>query len=54
MMKKVLNETYDDLKVRVGEKKGYKKNAYKYETRTVELVEKHWDYALKQWDYKLE
>lgn len=34
-------------------KKGYKKNAYKYEPRTVELVEKHWDFALKQWDYKL-
>ncbi len=31
----------------------YKKNAYKYEPRTVELVEKHWDFALKQWDYKL-
>ena len=43
-----LETSYED------KKKGYKKNAYKYETRTVELVEKHWDYALKQWDYKLE
>lgn len=34
-------------------KKGYKKNAYKYDPRTVELVEKNWDFALKQWDYKL-
>lgn len=34
-------------------KKGYKKNAYKYAPRTVELVEKHWDFALKQWDYQL-
>lgn len=33
-------------------KKDYKKNAYKYEPRTVELVEKHWDFALKQWNYK--
>lgn len=35
------------------QKKGYKKNAYKYEPRIVELVEKHWDFALKQWDYSL-
>ena len=43
-----------DIAAYLDKKKGYKKNAYKYETRTVELVEKHWDYALKQWDYKLE
>ncbi|MGL5682851.1 MAG: sulfotransferase family protein [Marinifilaceae bacterium] len=34
-------------------KKGYKKNAYQYEPRTVELVEREWDFALEQWDYKL-
>lgn len=33
-------------------KKGYKKNAYKYEDRTIELVEKNWDFALKQWGYE--
>lgn len=43
-----------DIAAYLDKKKGYKKNAYKYEARTVELVEKHWDYALKQWDYKLE
>ena len=43
-----------DIAAYLDKKKGYKKHAYKYETRTVELVEKHWDYALKQWDYKLE
>lgn len=38
----------------VGTKKGYKKNKYKYDTRTVELVEKHWKYALDQWGYHLD
>lgn len=42
-----------DISAYLDKKKGYKKNAYKYDPRTVELVEKHWDFALKQWDYKL-
>lgn len=42
-----------DISAYLEKKKGYKKNAYKYDPRTVELVEKHWDFALKQWDYKL-
>ena len=33
-------------------KKGYKKNAYQYDPRTVELVEKNWGFALKQWGYQ--
>ncbi|MEG0795224.1 MAG: sulfotransferase [Odoribacter sp.] len=37
----------------LNKKKGYKKNAYKYEARTVELVEKYWDFALQQWGYEL-
>ncbi len=37
----------------VGSKKGYKKNKYKYSDRTVSLVEEHWNYALKDWDYQL-
>ena len=37
----------------VGGKKGYKKNKYKYDDRTVQLVQDHWDFALKQWDYSL-
>ena len=37
----------------VGGKKGYKKNKYKYDDRTIRLVEENWDFALKQWDYKL-
>ena len=34
-------------------KKGYKKNKYKYDDRTIRLVEENWDFALKQWDYNL-
>lgn len=34
-------------------KKGYQKNAYQYDPRTIELVEKNWEFALKQWGYKL-
>ncbi|HCW10828.1 sulfotransferase family protein [Bacteroides fragilis] len=37
----------------VGGKKGYKKNKYKYDDRTVQLVQDHWDFALNQWDYSL-
>ena len=34
-------------------KKGYKKNRYKYEPETIEIVEGNWDFALKQWGYHL-
>lgn len=34
-------------------KKGYKKNQYKYEDETVRIVEENWDFALKDWEYKL-
>lgn len=37
----------------VGSKRGYKKNKYQYEQRTRDLVEKNWNFALEQWDYKL-
>lgn len=37
----------------LNKKKGYQKNQYKYDPRTIELVEKNWDFALKQWNYKL-
>ncbi len=46
-------EAQPDIAAYLNKKKGYKKNAYRYETRTVELVEKHWDFALKQWGYQL-
>ncbi len=31
----------------------YSKNVYHYQDHTVRLVEEHWGYALKQWDYDL-
>ena len=37
----------------LGKKKGYKKNQYKYEDRTVRLVEENWGMALKEWGYSL-
>ena len=36
----------------VGAKRGYKKNRYKYDARTVELVEKHWMRAIEDWGYE--
>lgn len=37
----------------LSKKKGYKKNQYKYDDRTVQLVEENWGMALKAWDYSL-
>lgn len=42
-----------DIAAYLDKKKGYKKNTYKYEPRTIELVEKHWKFALDKWGYKL-
>ncbi|MBR2475759.1 MAG: sulfotransferase [Bacteroidaceae bacterium] len=47
------DEAKDAIEAYIGKKKGHKKNAYKYKPETVELVDKHWGYALKQWDYNL-
>lgn len=38
----------------VGKKKGYKKNKYKYDDRTVQLVKNNWNFVLEQWGYHLE
>lgn len=43
-----------DIAQYLNKKKGYKKNTYKYDPRTVELVEKHWGFALEQWNYTKE
>ena len=42
-----------DIEKYVGGKKGYKKNKYKYDDRTVQLVQDNWGFALKQWGYEL-
>ena len=34
-------------------RKGFKKNKYRYDERTIRLVEENWADALRQWDYKL-
>lgn len=47
------NEAHEAIEKYVGGKKGYKKNKYKYDDRTVQLVEENWDFALKQWGYSL-
>ena len=46
-------ESKAEIEKYVGKKKGYKKNRYQYDDRTVHLVEKHWGMALEQWGYKL-
>ena len=46
-------EAQGDIEKYVGGKKGYKKNKYKYDDRTIRLVEENWDFALKHWNYNL-
>ena len=46
-------EARADIEKYVGGKKGYKKNKYKYDDRTVQLVQENWKYALEQWKYDL-
>ena len=45
------NEAEQAISQYVASKKGYKKNKYSYDPRTVELVEKNWGFALDQWGY---
>lgn len=35
----------------INKKKGYRKNKYEYNPRTIQLVNENWGYALKDWDY---
>lgn len=37
----------------LNKKKGYKKNAYKYEPETIKVVEDNWGMALDKWGYSL-
>ena len=46
-------ESKAEIEKYLGKKKGYKKNQYKYNDRTVKLVEENWEKALKQWGYQL-
>ena len=47
------DEAEADIKQYVDKKKGYKKNRYNYAPETVELVRKHWSFALEQWGYTI-
>lgn len=47
------DESKAEIEKYLSKKKGYKKNAYKYEDRTVQLVEQNWDFALRDWGYSL-
>ena len=46
-------EAHPAIEAYVGKKKGYKKNKYEYKPRTVQLVNQHWGYALKDWNYEV-
>ncbi|MCH5327802.1 MAG: sulfotransferase [Coprobacter sp.] len=46
-------ESRTDIENYLAKKKGYKKNQYKYDERTIKIVEENWDFALEQWGYSL-
>jgi len=46
-------EAKDAIKAYLDKKKGYKKQEYKYDPRTINIVENNWNMALEAWDYKL-
>lgn len=46
-------ESKVDIEKYLSKKKGYKKNQYKYDERTIKIVEKNWGFALDQWGYSL-
>lgn len=48
-----LEEARPAIEKYLSKKKGYKKNQYKYDDRTVELVNKNWAFALDRWGYDL-
>lgn len=45
-------EARPDIEKYIGGKKGYKKNKYNYDPRTVELVNQHWGEVLDEWGYE--
>ncbi len=46
-------ESRQAIEAYIGKKRGYKKNAYKYDDRTVRLVDENWGYAVKDWGYSI-
>ena len=43
----------EEIEKYLGKKKGYKKNSYKYDDRTVKIVNENWKMALDNWGYTL-
>ena len=42
----------EDIEKYINKKKGYKKNKYQYDPRTVKLVNEHWGEVLDDWGYE--
>ncbi len=45
-------ESRDAIERYIGTKRGYRKNRYQYDPRTVRLVNEHWGSILDRWDYQ--
>lgn len=46
-------ESEEAIRTYIESKKGYKKNKYEYKTRTIQLVNKYWSQAFKDWGYEM-
>ena len=46
-------ESREAIEKYLGKKKGYKKNKYTYDDRTIRLVEENWDFAVRDWGYSI-
>ena len=42
-----------DIENYLSKKKGYKKNQYKYDDKTIKIVVDNWGMELKEWEYQL-
>ena len=47
-------ESEEAIRTYIESKKGYKKNKYEYKTRTIQLVNKYWSQAFKDWGYEMQ
>lgn len=47
------SEAEGAFKSYIGNRSGYKKNSYKYEDRTKQIVEQNWKFALQDWNYTI-
>jgi len=47
------SESQESISKYLGKKKGYKKNEYKYDDHTIQVVEDKWSMALDKWGYKI-